>query len=84
MRTVMIILATLMVYCMMPSILNWIGCFIQYRRKNRNLYEQYLCRLSDYEEYHCFMEKCERKHQVKVINGMIDKGKEMRRNLFHS
>lgn len=82
MRTVMIILATLMVYCMMPSILNWIGCFISYRRKNRCLYEQYLCRLSDYEDYHCYMERYERKHQVKVINGMIDKGKEMRRELF--
>lgn len=83
MKTVMIILITIMIYCMIPSVLNWIGCFLNFRRRNKNLYEQYLNRLSDYEEYHCFMELCERKHQVKVINAMIDRGKEMRRELFH-
>jgi len=82
MKTVMLILITLMVYCMMPSILNWIGDCIMHYHKCKFYYEQYLNRLADYEDYHCFMEKCERKHQVKVINGMIDKGKEMRRELF--
>ena len=84
MKTIMIILVTLIVYCMIPSILNYIGELIRYHNKCKFYYEQYLNRLADYEDYHCFMERCERKHQAKVINAMIDRGKQMRKEFFHS
>ena len=77
-----IILSAVSVQCLIPPVTEWINTVREYYRRRRKLYKEYSIRRSDYEEYRCFMECCERKYQVKVINGLLYEMKEMQKEMF--
>ena len=80
---VCVVLATVFAYCIMPSAIDWMSAVCGYCRKRKKLYNDYIERRTAFEDYRFFMEKCEREHQIMVINNMINRAREMQHEIFH-
>lgn len=63
---------------MYPLFVLWVKTIIAFVKRRRKMYNSYLQRLEDFEQYHRFMERCEFDYQVKWL---IDIQEQARREL---
>lgn len=72
------LLGTFVICCLIPYILQQLRTEIYVIVRRRQLYKAYLQRLDDFEQYHKYMERCERDYQVKWLLDIQEQAKKLR------
>lgn len=83
MQTIIItILLGVMAGCLLPSFTLWCKSMKDFIRERKRMYNSYLQRLDDFEQYHSFMEKCEFDYQVKWLLDIQEQAEQQLKSLF--
>lgn len=81
---IIVILLGIAAGIMMPLFTLWIKQIIAFVKRRRKMYKAYLSRLDDFEQYHVFMERCERDYQVKWLLDIQDRAERELKRFIHS
>lgn len=83
MQTIIItILLGVMAGCLLPSFTLWLKSMRDFIRERKRMYNSYLQRLDDFEQYYKFMEKCEFDYQVKWLLDIQEQAEQQLKSLF--
>lgn len=74
---IVIILLGVVAGALLPSLLLWQRHIQDFFRRRRAMYNAYLSRLDDFEQYSRFMERCERDHQIKKLLNIQEQARKM-------
>lgn len=74
-KATIIILLGIAAAALLPSLLLWIKHITAFIQRRRRLYNRYLQRLEDFQQYYGFMERCEREYQRKWLLDIQEQAK---------
>ena len=71
------LLGTFIICCLIPYLWERLRADINIIIRRRQMYKAYLQRLDAFMEYHVFMERCERDHQIKKLLNIQEQARKM-------
>ena len=67
-----------------PSFTLWFKSVKEFVQRRRKMYNDYLQRLDDFEQYQRFMERCERDYQIKWLLDIQAQAEQELKEFLHS